>query len=221
MQRKTVFVNARVTAMELHEALRQIADIRHQMALGTVYRGYRAMTVGASGVLALLAAAIQPRWVPEPEGDLGRYLGLWVGAAAASLVAAGVEMSRRAWGHGPGLARRMTLLAAEQFLPCVAVGALLTTCIARGAPDAAWMLPGLWALVFSLGIFASHRLLPRPVGWVGVYYALCGCGCLAWGRGEHALAPWLMGITFGGGQLLGAAILHWTLERTDVTQGPG
>jgi hypothetical protein len=205
--------------MELHEALRQIADIRCQMERGTVYRGYRAMMVGATGVLAVLAAAIQRLWVPSPGGDLERYLGLWVGVATASLVAAGVEMSWRAWGSGPGLARKMTLLAVEQFLPSVAVGAILTICIARGAPEAAWMLPGLWALIFSLGVFASHRLLPRQVAWVGVYYVLCGCGCLVWGRGEQALAPWLMGITFGGGQFLGAAILHWTLERTDVARG--
>jgi hypothetical protein len=207
--------------MELHEALRQISDIRRQMARGEVYRGYRSMMVGASGVLALLAAALQPRWVPAPEGDLGRYLGLWIGVAAASLMGVGAEMAWRARRAGPGLARQMTLLAAEQFLPCVAVGALLTLCIARGAPHVAWMLPGLWALVFSLGVFASHRILPRQVVWVGIYYAVCGCGCLVWGQGHHAFAPWQMGVTFGGGQLLAAAILYWTLERTDAAQGQG
>ncbi|HEX8202888.1 MAG TPA: hypothetical protein VF590_20600, partial [Isosphaeraceae bacterium] len=185
--------------MELHEALRQIADIRRQMARGEVYRGYRSMIVGASGVLALLAMALQPRWVLAPEADLGRYLGLWIGVAAASLIGAGAEMAWRARRAGPGLARQMTLLAAEQFLPCVAVGALLTLCIARAAPRVAWMLPGLWALVFSLGVFASRRILPRPVVGVGVYYAVCGCACLVWGQGPFAFAPWLMGVTFGGG----------------------
>ena len=80
------------------------------------------------------------------------------------------------------------------------------------------MLPGLWAMIFSLGIFASHRLLPRPVVWVGAYYAMCGCACLMWGREEQAFAPWQMGVTFGVGQLLGAAILYWTLERTHVSR---
>ena len=98
--------------------------------------------------------------------------------------------------------------------PAGAVGALLTLCIARGAPDVSWMLPGLWAIVFSLGVFASSRILPRPVMWVGAYYVACGCACLVWGRGPWAFAPWLMGVTFGGGQLLAAAILYWTLERS-------
>ena len=80
------------------------------------------------------------------------------------------------------------------------------------------MLPGLWSLVFSLGVFASYRLLPRQVFWVGLYYGLCGAGCLLFGQGAHALSGWQMGISFGGGQLLCAAILYWTLERTDVSQ---
>ena len=77
------------------------------------------------------------------------------------------------------------------------------------------MLPGLWSLVFSLGIFASYRQLPRQVFWVGVYFAVCGFVCVLWGQGTNAFSPWQMGISFGGGLLMGAAILYWTLERAD------
>ncbi len=112
----------------------------------------------------------------------------------------------------------MTVLAAQQFMPCIVIGALLTLCIYYSAPRVSWMLPGLWSLIFSLGVFASHRLLPRQACWVGVYYAACGCLCLRWGQGDQALAPWQMGGSFGGGQLLGAAILYWNLERTSDSQ---
>jgi hypothetical protein len=112
----------------------------------------------------------------------------------------------------------MTLRAVEHFLPCIVVGALVTMCIYRGAPQVAWMLPGLWSLIFSLGIFASYRLLPSQAFWVGLYYALCGCGCLLWGQGEHAFSPWLMAISFGGGQSLAATILYRTLERSHGSQ---
>ena len=200
--------------IELNEALRQIAEIRSQMARDEVFRGFRSATVGASGVLAVLAAAAQPWLVPAPEADLGRYLALWVGVAVASLVAAGVEMAREA---NAGLARQKTRLALEQFSPSLVVGGLLTFCIVRAAPGSAWLLPGLWALVFSLGVFATRHLLPRPVVWVGAYYVLGGCLCLARGPAD-AFAPWQMGLTFGGGQLLGAAILRWTLERDHGSQ---
>ena len=199
--------------MELREALQQISDIRQQMARSEVFRGYRSLTVGASGVLGLLAAAVQSRWVQDPQSDLGRYLVLWVGVAALSAVIAGVEMAMRAHKSDSALARDMTRLAIEQFLPCVVVGALLTICIYRTAPQVAWMLPGLWSLVFGLGVFASSRLLPSLVSWVGLYYVMCGCVCLYEGPGNQFLAPWKMALCFGGGQLLCAAILYWTLER--------
>ena len=53
--------------MELREALRQISDIRRQMARSQVFRGYRSVTVGFSGILGLLAAAFQPLWIASPE----------------------------------------------------------------------------------------------------------------------------------------------------------
>jgi hypothetical protein len=202
--------------MRLDEALSQISDIRRHMARGEVFRGYRSATVAFTGVLGLLVATLQSQLLASPVAHVDRYLTLWLAAAAVGLSVAGAEVWWRARRSGSGLAKEHSLLAAEQFLPSAVVGGLLTLCIWRLAPEAAWMLPGLWALIFSLGIFASYRLLPRQVFWVGSYYVVCGVGCLLWGRGEHELSPWLMGITFGGGQLLGAAILYWTLERDDA-----
>jgi hypothetical protein len=203
--------------LELREALGQIAEIRQQMAQSEYFRGYRSTTVAFSGGLALVAAACQPIIVGSATSDLDRYLALWIGVAAISLAAAALPIGWRNCMADAGLSRQMTRLACEQFLPCVAVGALLTLAIARGAREVAWMLPGLWSLVFSLGIFASYRLLPRQVHWVGAYYVACGLGCLLWGQAEHALSPWLMAVSFGGGQLLGAGLLYWNLERTDGT----
>lgn len=203
--------------MQLEEALRQVSDIRRQMARSELFRGYRSITVAFSGVAGLAAAAFQPLWVPTPEIQLGRYLGLWLVVAAAILAATGAQIYWQAQRSGSRLARQQTLLAVEQFLPSVVVGALATLCVWRGAPQVGWILPGLWALFFGLGICASHRLLPRHVLWVAFYYMACGCLCLSVGNGAHALSPWLMGISFGGGQLLGAAVLYWTLERDDVS----
>jgi hypothetical protein len=75
--------------MELREALSQISEIRQQMARSEVFRGYRSITVGFSGVFGLLAAVLQSQWVASPESELGRYLCLWLSIAAASLTVAG------------------------------------------------------------------------------------------------------------------------------------
>jgi ABC-type cobalamin transport system permease subunit len=76
----------------------------------------------------------------------------------------------------------------------------------RFVPGAQWMIPGLWQVIFSLGVFASCRFLPRPVAAVGAWYLLTGLTCLML-AGERALSPWAMGIPYGVGQMMVAGIL--------------
>ncbi len=199
--------------MELHEALTQISQIRQQVARTETFRGYRALPVAFSGILALSAALAQHYWVPEPLQNVGGYLYLWVGAAALSMLATGLEMVWHCWYDQSTLTRTTTRLAVGQFLPSIVAGGLVMFVLVRFAPQELWMLPGLWAVLFSLGIFASYRLLPAATFWVGVFYLLAGCLCLALAQDQQALSPWAMGLPFGVGQLLAAAVLYLTLER--------
>lgn len=199
--------------MELHEALSQISDIRRQIARTETFRGYRAATVGFSAVIAFAAAAVQTTLVPDPAAEIGTYLTLWVGAAAISLAVTAVEMSVRCVRAVSPLTVQHTWLAVEQFLPCVLAGALVTFVLVVRGGEILWMLPGLWAILFSLGVFASCRLLPRATFWVAAYYLLAGVSCLAIARGPAAFSPWAMAATFGVGQTLASVILYRTLER--------
>lgn len=198
--------------MELREAMSQIAEIRQQMARTELFRGYRSVPVAFSGVLAWAAALAQSFWIPDPLHDPVSYLTLWIGAAAVGIIAAAIEMILRGR-HSSRWAREQTWLAVEQFLPCVVAGGLVTLVIARSAHTILWVLPGLWSILFSLGIFASRRLLPQAVFGVALYYLVAGLGCLALAQEEWSLSPWAMGIPFGGGQLLAAFVLYRTLER--------
>jgi hypothetical protein len=199
--------------MELRDALTQITEIRLQLARTEVFRGYRAMPVAFSGGVALLAAAIQAVTIPDPAVGVGPYLGLWIGAAIVSALAAGLEMMIRARNSASPMTRDLTWLAVEQFCPCLIGGALVTVVLVRAAPESLWMLPGLWQIFYSLGIFASCRLLPRPTFWVAVFYLGTGLAVLATAHGEAAFSPWAMGLPFGAGQLLAATVLYRTLER--------
>jgi hypothetical protein len=201
--------------MELHEALTQISEIRQQMARTEVFRGYRALPVAFSGVLAVAAAVAQAVWVPEPSQQVASYLCLWIGTAVVSGLAAGSEMVWRSRGQGASLRREITWLAVEQFVPCLAAGALLTVVLVRSAPESLWMLPGLWQILFSLGVFASCRLLPRATFGVALFYLVAGLTTLALARGEAAFSPWAMGVPFGAGQWLAAGVLYRTLEWRD------
>ncbi|WP_165245694.1 hypothetical protein [Paludisphaera soli] len=199
--------------MELKEALVQITEIRTQMARSEVFRGYRAVPAAFSGAVALAAAAVQALTIPDPMQQYPAYLALWIGTAVVSGGSAVMEMLIRARNAGSSLTREQTALAMEQFFPCLAAGALVTLVIARSAPALVWILPGLWQLFYSLGIFATSRLLPRPMSGVAVFYAACGATVLATSQGEWALNPLAMGLPFGLGQLLAAAVLYRTLER--------
>jgi hypothetical protein len=204
--------------MELRDALTQISEIRRHMARTEVFRGYKSVPVAFSGVLALAAAGLQALWIPEPQQNIGAYLTLWLGSAFASAVAAGVEMAIRCWNSPSAIAREITWLAVEQFLPAMLAGGLLTLVLALSAPETLWLLPGLWQILFSLGIFASHRLLPRATFGVAMFYMLSGFLCLIFARDEAALYPLAMGLPFGLGQLYAAGVLYWTLERIHVEQ---
>lgn len=201
--------------MELREALTQISEIRQQMARTEVFRGYRALPVAFSGVLAIVAALFQAVLIPDPAKQIVTYLSLWIGTAVLGGVAAGIEMISRSRAQGTSLRREITWLAVEQFLPCLVAGGLVTIVLVRSVPESLWMLPGLWQILFSLGVFASCRLLPRATMGVAVFYLVTGLASLAWASAEWAFSPWAMGLPFGAGQIFAAAVLYSTLECRD------
>jgi hypothetical protein len=200
---------------ELHQAMSAIHSIRVQVARGTEFRGYGPASIAFSGILALLVAAGQSQWmIKHSKQDFALYLTVWVCTAAVAVVLTSIETLARARRVHSGFAGEMVRSAVEQFLPAVVVGCLLTGVMTRFAAQECWMLPGLWALVFSLGVFASCRFLPRQMFAVGVWYLAAGLYCLAVGSVDKALSPWAMGVPFGIGQLLVAAVLQFGFEES-------
>lgn len=193
---------------ELHRAIGDISSIRRQVARTTEFRGYGPATLAATGFTATLAAMAQAKWLPDPAGHIAVYLAIWISTAVISAALIGTEMFTRTRRIHSGLADEMIRLAVEQFLPAAAAGALSMFVLVRFVPAAIWMLPGVWQLIFSLGVFSSCRFLPRPMLAAGVWYMLTGLVCIALG-GSRALSPWAMGIPYGAGQLLVAGILFF------------
>ena len=89
-----------------------------------------------------------------------------------------VQMYSRTRRMHSGLSDEMLRLAVEQFLPSAGAGMLVTIVLLRYAPTALWMLPGIWQVVFSLGVFSSCRFLPRPMIAAGAWYLVTGLICL-------------------------------------------
>jgi hypothetical protein len=191
---------------ELDRALLDINFVREHIARTTQFKGYGPLTLAVTGLFALGVAALQGRIAASPAPAL-EFIAVWSAVAAIAVTLIGVEAvvrSRRL--HG-GMALEMLQSAIEQFLPALTAGMLITFALARWSPASSWMLPGLWQIVFSLGVFSTARILPRAVFVVGIGYLGCGLACLALGQGDP-LSPWSMGIPFGVGQLLVACILQ-------------
>jgi hypothetical protein len=194
---------------ELQRALAEIAAIRGQVARATQFRGYGPLTLAATGLLAAIAAAAQAALVNDPAQHPAAYLEIWVGTAALSLALIGAEAISRARRAHSTFALPMLRSAGGEFLPAIAAGLLITAVIGGDAPRSVWMLPGLWQVIFSLGVFSSCRLLPRPMFAVGLWYLMTGLIVLAEGNSGNALSPWAMGVPFGVGQILVAAVLRF------------
>jgi hypothetical protein len=174
----------------LYKALAEIDAIRGQLARAAKFRGYGPATLAATGALALVSAAAQSYWLKSPAREIGFYFGIWISTAAVSVIIIGIETIWRAQRVHFGLAKEMIHSAAEQFLPAIVAGLLLTVVLVRYAPQSLWMLPGLWQVIFSLGVFSSCQFLPRPIFAVGVWYLAAGLvalgnGCAVW-RGAGA-----------------------------------
>jgi hypothetical protein len=194
---------------ELQRALAEISEIRGAIAEVNDFRGYGPVSVAASGVLALAVASAQAHWTMRFAADPRTYFAVWIGVAALAASMTSLETFKRTRRVHADLAVPMMLRALEPFAPALIAGALLTAVLFRFAPQALWLLPGLWQIVFSLGVFASRRFLPRQMTIVGLWYLGAGLVSIAACSGGAVCSPWVMGVPFGVGQLLVAAILRY------------
>jgi hypothetical protein len=197
--------------MRVSEALSQLDVIHDHLSRAETYRGFRAGSVALTGALGLLAAALQP-WFVAPD-EATRFVWYWVAVAAiCALPAGGTALFLRLFCER-GLARRRSDRVAFQFLPCVAAGALVTLAFVRAGTDLVVFLPGLWAILFSLGHLAMRPYLPSAVAAVGLFYLAAGAWLLGEANAELVRNGWMVGGVFGVGHLATALALHLSGEE--------
>jgi hypothetical protein len=200
--------------MDIPRALAQIEQIHEQLAKGEVYRGYRSLPLAASGIIGIAAAWFQPRAVPshDPVG----FVVYWVVVAAIAGFVGVSEIAYNYVVHDDRVARRRTRLVVGQFLPSLLGGGIATASFVHLSAALVPLLPGLWAICFGIGTFASRPYLPRASGYVALFYYAAGVVLLWIAHGPEPLSGWWVGGTFGAGQLFAALVLYWNLERRDA-----
>jgi hypothetical protein len=192
------------------EALDQISEIHKHLARSEVYRGYRPLPVALSGVLGLVAA-----WLQAPAlgaNDPVGFVIYWSAIAAAAAAIGSSEIVFNYTFREAAHERRKTRLVVAQFVPSVFAAALVTLTLVRLSAALVPLLPGLWAALFGVAIFAARPYLPRATGWVALFYLAAGAGLL-WQAARVPPSAWTVGGTFGVGQLLAGLVLLRNLER--------
>jgi hypothetical protein len=84
-------------------------------------------------------------------------------------------------------------------------------------PEYVGLLPGLWGMIFGLGIIATRPHLPTRIGLVAVWYLVAGAAFLLHALPKDDPSGWAVGFEFGVGHLLTAFVL-WgeTQEESDA-----
>jgi hypothetical protein len=198
---------------ELNKALTDILEIRARVAAGTAFRGFGPIAMCVTALIGAATAAISGLLFPHARPAL--FVGIWMAAGLLCAIVVRIEMQGRSRRHHSSLATTMINQAVEQFLPAATASVFLPLFILRFAPSSAWMLPGLWQILVSLGVFASVRSLPHGMMLAGGWYFLSGFVCLLIASGTHMLSPWLMGAPFFAGQMLIAVILYYSARGED------
>lgn len=200
--------------VDVARALDQIAEIHQQMAKGEVYRGYRSLPIAASGLVGLAAAWLQPAHLgtADPIG----FVVYWAAIAIGAGFVGSSEIIYNYVVRESVSARRHTRKVVGQFLPSVVAGAAIAVCFTHLSAGLVALLPGLWAICFGIGTFASRPYLPRASGWVALFYYAAGFLLLWIARGPEPLTGWWVGGPFGAGQLMAALVLWWNLERRET-----
>ncbi|MBX9627181.1 MAG: hypothetical protein K2X82_25485 [Gemmataceae bacterium] len=198
--------------MRVQDALDQLDAIHEHLAKAEVYRGFRVPAVALVGTVGLFTAVAQSLVITaEPIG----FVWYWLAVAGVGGLIGGGAAGRDYLAREDDFARRRTRQVFAQFGPCLFAGGVVTAAATRSPADLVAYLPGLWAVLFGLGIVAARPYLPRGVGKVGLGYVAAGGLLLARTPADAVPPGWAVGGVFGVGHLLTALVL-WADRRRDT-----
>jgi hypothetical protein len=199
------------TAMNVRNAINQLEQIHDQLTRSEVYRGFRVPGVTAVGIVALVAALGQQYFPGTVEGT--GFVTYWVLIAGICGLIGTTTAVHLYSTREDAFARRRTRRVMAQFSPCLLGGAIMTIALCR-APEKVSFLPGIWGIIFGLGIIAASPHLPSGIGMVGLGYVAAGCALLLRVSPNDNPSGWAVGLVFGVGHLLTAFVL-WREDEGD------
>lgn len=186
--------------LELHaramDNLRFIRETMERAGSFTAVSGWGQVAIGVSALLAAWVASLQPTpawWLAIWMGEALLSLAIGVGTGAWKAHEAGMPLL-----SGPG--RKFALSLA----PPLVAGALLTVVLFQGGLIG--LLPGVWMLLFGVGVVTAGAFSARIVPVMGCAFMLLGAIALF---APHGWGNVLMAVGFGGLHLVFGAVIAW------------
>jgi len=195
--------------MEVERALADLAEVRDRLASVQEFRGYSGTAAVASGLVAVLAGAIQFAFAPAPQTpeEIGRYLAIWLSCLVCALLVNYGALLAWYLRFAGRRERQQTRTAGVAIIPAIALGAVLS--LAMIAHRMFWILPGIWYSSYGIGLFSSRAMLPRGVIFVAAAFLLAGAALILTLDMDLPLRYWVMPIGFGLGQaIIGHLLSH-------------
>lgn len=195
-------------ARHIHHALAQVQELQERILSRQRFRGYSGRARMTGGTAALLGALIMSL-DSYPSGTISHIIG-WGSVFALAVLINGCALSY--WFlYDPEIQRETRKLSPVlEIIPPLLVGGVLTLAlILHHEYD---YLFGMWMCLFGLANIATRHVVPRPIGWIGVYYVAAGTVCLL----TPAVTfenPWPMGLIFGLGEWIAGLVLHYDGTR--------
>lgn len=160
----------------LHDrALQDLSFIRRTMEGASSFTDVPGWGLVGTGVIALAAAFIADRQ-PSPE----RWLAVWLATAVLATAVGSWTMHRKMRRRVPADSPQTLSLPARKFLlnfwPAILAGALLTLALVDPFTPgiepqlAARVLPGLWLLLYGVGVTTAGAFSIRAVPLMGVAF---------------------------------------------------
>ncbi len=173
----------------LHD--RAMDDLRYIRETMERSRSFTAVPGRGGIVMGCVALAASMVAVRAPSATA--WVATWIGAAVVSFAVALVTMSRKARAGGEALLAGAGRKFTWNLTPPLLVGGLLTLALTRGG--ATEFLPGVWLLLYGIGVVAGGAFSVRAVPLMGIAFMVLGTLAL------FAPAGWgnlLMAGGFGG-----------------------
>ena len=193
------------------EAIEKISEIYHHLSKAGIYRGYKPIVVAISGIIGIIASIIQPFFINNYFSI--NFVLYWISIAALNLTLCTLVILYQYFFKENFHEKQKTICIMIQFIPMVIAGAIITLFFIPNDKLTLPLLPGIWAIIFSLGIFNVRPHLTNLTLIPAFYYLLCSI-MLFWLKFYNInLLSFGMGITFGFGQLISALTLYRSIEK--------